>query len=322
MKIYVFGNYMDFECLAGDCQTTCCSGWKIVVDKEAYARFENLEDESLRADILSNIVEKDNVRSFKNRANGDCAMLDGDGLCRIQRNSDEKTLCNTCRKYPRLSFSDKDTMLLSMAASCPVTIEYLSRDKIKNMWYEMGQDKKMYPVDSSSIEWFVREKNRFDILINDIRNKYYLKPGLLSTLFYDFADMAVDIILSCNDCVYFDGSFDAYEEQMSEEEFKIKYDDFTKKYGERLAIFEKNYADYRIFTKKYENPEEDTYDRIYQVAGEIVMLDTIMFSLSLQKDSNFEKDIVSAVHWIYKTAVHGKISGGKMHKKIIEFLAK
>lgn len=84
MKIYVFGNYMDFKCLAGNCQTTCCSGWKIVVDREAYERFKNLENKSLRADILSNIVEKDDVHSFKNRTNGDCAMLDGDGLCRYR----------------------------------------------------------------------------------------------------------------------------------------------------------------------------------------------------------------------------------------------
>ena len=94
--------------------------------------------------------------------------------------------------------------------------------------------------------------------------------------------------------MYFDGSFDAYEEQMQGEEFRRRYNDFTKKYGERLATFDKSYADYRIFTKKYENPDEDTYDRIYQVAGEIVMLDTIMFSLSLQKGSNYEKDIVNA----------------------------
>ena len=230
MKIYVFGNYMDFKCLAGNCQTTCCSGWKIVVDREAYERFKNLENKSLRADILSNIVEKDDVHSFKNRTNGDCAMLDGDGLCRIQRNSNEKTLCNTCRKYPRLSFSDKDTMLLSMAASCPVIIEYLSNDKIKNMWYEMGTDKKMYPIDISGVNWFAQDKNRFDILINDIKTKYYLKSERLSELFFDFADMAVDIIISCKDCMYFDGSFDAYEEQMQGEEFRRRYNDFTKKY--------------------------------------------------------------------------------------------
>lgn len=209
-----------------------------------------------------------------------------------------------------------------MAASCPVIIEYLSNDKIKNMWYEMGTDKKMYPIDISGVNWFAQDKNRFDILINDIKTKYYLKSERLSELFFDFADMAVDIIISCKDCMYFDGSFDAYEEQMQGEEFRRRYNDFTKKYGERLATFDKNYADYRIFTKKYENPDEDTYDRIYQVAGEIVMLDTIMFSLSLQKGSNYEKDIVNAVHWVYKTAVHGKVSGSKMHKKIMEILAK
>ena len=36
----------------------------------------------------------------------------------------------------------------------------------------------------------------------------------------------------------------------------------------------------------------------------------------------YEKDIVNAVHWVYKTAVHGKVSGSKMHKKIMEILAK
>ena len=180
----------------------------------------------------------------------------------------------------------------------------------------------MYPIDISGVNWFAQDKNRFDILINDIKTKYYLKSERLSELFFDFADMAVDIIISCKDCMYFDGSFDAYEEQMQGEEFRRRYNDFTKKYGERLATFDKSYADYRIFTKKYENPDEDTYDRIYQVAGEIVMLDTIMFSLSLQKGSNYEKDIVNAVHWVYKTAVHGKVSGSKMHKKIMEILAK
>ena len=38
--------------------------------------------------------------------------------------------------------------------------------------------------------------------------------------------------------------------------------------------------------------------------------------------SLLEKDIVNAVHWVYKTAVHGKVSGSKMHKKIMEILAK
>lgn len=71
--------------------------------------------------------------------------------------------------------------------------------------------------------------NRFDILINDIKTKYYLKPERLSELFFDFADMAVDIIISCKDCMYFDGSFDAYEEQMQGEEFRRRYNDFNKK---------------------------------------------------------------------------------------------
>lgn len=320
MKIYIFGNYMDFKCLAGNCQTTCCSGWKIVVDKEAYARFEKLEDEELRVDILLNIVEKDDVRSFKNMANGDCAMLDSDGLCRIQKNSDERTLCNTCRKYPRLSFSDKETMLLSMAASCPVVIDYLSRNKKKNIWYEMSQDKKLYPVMSKDIPKIADINSRFDELMENIRKKYYSDIRVQSQFFYDVADIALEIILSCNDCKYFDGSFDVYEQQLSEDEFLVKYNDYLKKYKKKIDIFERNYIDYRIVTQNYESKFQNIDDEICQVAGEIIMIEVIMFSLSQKKENKFDTDITETVHWVYKTAVHGKTSGDKMHKNIMKIL--
>ncbi|MBU5478764.1 flagellin lysine-N-methylase [Eubacterium sp. MSJ-13] len=319
MKVYIFGAYKDFRCMAGKCQATCCSGWKIVVDKEAYERFIELEDESLRADILSNIVEKDDVYSFKNMANGDCAMLDKDGLCRIQRNSDEKTLCNTCRKYPRLSFKDSDTMLLSMAASCPVVINYLCIQRYDDIWYQMTDDKKMYPVMLDDITGLSDEIYKFEQLFIKIQDKCFEKGDRLCELFYDFADIAVDMIIKCNDCVYLDGSFDIYEEQMDGHFFEEKYDRFIKLYGKNLFRFEKNYILYRILTAKYERSEQNTSERSYQIAGEIIMNRVIMLSLTQNED--FMDSIVQSVHWVYKAAVHGKISSSIMHKKVAEILS-
>lgn len=50
--------YREFSCLADRCEATCCAGWKIVVDPEAYERFQKIEPEWLRGDILSHIHKK------------------------------------------------------------------------------------------------------------------------------------------------------------------------------------------------------------------------------------------------------------------------
>lgn len=321
MKVYVFGAYKNFECMAGKCQATCCSGWKIVVDKEAYKRFKNMDDEILKEDIMSNIIENDGIFSFKNMASGDCAMLDSDGLCRIQRNSDEETLCNTCRKYPRLSFKSEENMLLSMAASCPVVIDYLCNAKCSDIWYEMTDDKKMHAVAFEAIPGLSYEIERFDDIFEKIREKHLKSIDKMCELFYDFADIAVDMIIKCNDCVYIDGSLDIYEEQLTETAFKEKYDEFFDVYGEKLLKFEKNYRIYRILTGSFENSSQSLTERLYQIAGELIMNRVILFSLIQVKESGFGSNIVQSVHWVYKAAVHGKKSGSIMHKKVLEKLA-
>ena len=116
MKVVALTKYASFRCLAGACPSTCCSGWNILVDEEDYKRFKELEPEWLRQDILSNIRQRGGRYFFNNQKSGRCAMLDKDGLCRIQRNASEEVLCNTCRKYPRLINLIEGIFYLSMAA--------------------------------------------------------------------------------------------------------------------------------------------------------------------------------------------------------------
>ena len=123
--------YREFSCLADRCEATCCAGWKIVVDPEAYERFQKIEPEWLRGDILSHIHKKESVYCFENLAGGRCAMLDEDGLCRIQRNTSEEMLCNTCRKFPRLTAAINGDIWISLAASCPAVSRYLLHDSVE-----------------------------------------------------------------------------------------------------------------------------------------------------------------------------------------------
>ena len=130
MGYYYLGLYKDFSCMAGDCPSTCCAGWRIRIDKEAMERFQALPDHKLRDDILQHVRKKGQDCYFANRSDGSCAMLDPDGLCRIQRNTEEQMLCVTCRKFPRLAGRVNGDLWMSMAASCPVVAKYLLQQPV------------------------------------------------------------------------------------------------------------------------------------------------------------------------------------------------
>lgn len=133
MTDVVIGLYSRFSCIADKCPHNCCTGWKISIDDRSYSRFTSLKDPDLREDILSNICEDQNGSQkhfFRLRDDGRCAMLDDDGLCRIQRNYDEGMLCFTCRKYPRLVKKKGRYILISLSASCPVVAHYLVNDTL------------------------------------------------------------------------------------------------------------------------------------------------------------------------------------------------
>ena len=73
-------------------------------------RFQALPDHKLRDDILQHVRKKGQDYYFANRSDGSCAMLDPDGLCRIQRNTEEQMLC-VCR-YKRIGNRSNERQFL------------------------------------------------------------------------------------------------------------------------------------------------------------------------------------------------------------------
>ena len=45
MKIRTPAYYQNFRCIAGACPDTCCRGWAIVVDDEAWEKYQSLPGE-------------------------------------------------------------------------------------------------------------------------------------------------------------------------------------------------------------------------------------------------------------------------------------
>ena len=95
---YRFPHYFeDFQCVAAECEDTCCAGWAIMIDEvslEKYRKFEGSFGNRLRNSI-------DWKEGCFLQYNKRCAFLNERNLCDIHMEVGEGMLCDTCRNYPR-----------------------------------------------------------------------------------------------------------------------------------------------------------------------------------------------------------------------------
>lgn len=301
MRAVVLDKYTSFQCLAGACTSTCCAGWSILVDQKDYERFENLEPEWLRQDILANIFGKGKKYFFKNQKDGRCAMLDVDGLCRIQRNTSEDTLCNTCRKYPRIINSLEGVVYLSMAASCPVISEYLVRDSVEWQVIEVsGKVRKIAVEELAFTEgiWHLYQE------LWQAADRLLLEHSNASLLYQSFEMMAAEVL---NIIIqYSEGSIPVNFFQALETDVSEQIVSFMNSERVRWGKILNNYMKYRIISRKMEYPSEDEFKCIIQVQGELLLLRLLAFCRYCEKNVLFDTDWQDLLQRVYRFCVHGK----------------
>lgn len=120
--------YKDFECTAAQCEDTCCAGWQIVVDSASMKRYRKEKGaykKKLRHSIhwLQKIFKQDEERR--------CAFLTDENLCDMYLNLGEKSLCRTCRQYPRHLEEFENVREASLSISCPEVAKMLLARKEK-----------------------------------------------------------------------------------------------------------------------------------------------------------------------------------------------
>lgn len=111
--------YREFRCLGGACPLTCCRDWEIVLDGETLEDYRRAP-QPLRQRIADGLVtDGEGDVCFRLEPDGRCAMLDGDGLCAIQRQWGEERLCGHCGAYPRFIEEYGSRTERTLAVSCP-----------------------------------------------------------------------------------------------------------------------------------------------------------------------------------------------------------
>lgn len=318
MSSYVIKEFLGFLCLAEACEDTCCAGWSIDVPREDYLRFQKIAPDSLKEEIFRNLSHKGDTYSFQNRDDGRCSMLLDNGLCRIQKETSEKELCYTCRKYPRLFFSfpgEKDSVCVSMAASCPVIAQTLVTGEITivritdgraqpfrewkqeqpwdALWYK-------YEADEAVAKEYLLQKSNVQGLYDTIR---FLTSEIFSMFAHNNEDCVSRLLeglfplVQCDDA----SCFEAFTRFLSR----------SKDLWLRVKT---NYIAYRFFSKGAEG-FLDVSEVLTGVQGELLLLRALAFSQMLQKETDQRMEIEDwekSIRIMYRNCAHGKYTVQKL----------
>lgn len=330
MQCYYIDLYTDFSCLAGACPSTCCSGWKIIIDAEAMQRFSSMENQSLKEDIFSHIQERNGEYCFQNEADGRCSMLDDDGLCRIQRNLTEKDLCNTCRKFPRLSRKVENRLWLSMAASCPVVAGYLWKQEIRWMKKDARNfseplEIKELPVVQEGLAFYASQKEQLEqknLQGERLEGKekvlwHVKKQWSRFLLFLEVVDGVLEIAAEFPEQKYLTEYLDYFEkEDQKVIEIVEDMDIFEEKWQQKIDRFIVNYLSYRLYSRKLEDLQESLLQNYTQTLGELAIFYIITFSRYFKKGELSEEDIIENINITYRFCAHGRISSQKISQRL------
>jgi len=124
-KILVPSYMQQFRCIGSACEDSCCTGWRVDIDQEAYKKYAKIQDKELRPIIEKNIKRHNSNRSDEHYAkikmlpNQQCVFLSEEKMCKIQLKYGEKYLSNTCAIYPRQINDVGSVVEKSATMSCP-----------------------------------------------------------------------------------------------------------------------------------------------------------------------------------------------------------
>ena len=118
--------YKQFHCIADKCEDTCCAGWKIVIDKKSLAKYKKIHGRFMWRMIRSvNWCSGTFCQDKEKR----CAFLNENNLCDLYISQGEKSLCKTCRLYPRHIEEFEGVKEITLSVSCPEVARILMERK-------------------------------------------------------------------------------------------------------------------------------------------------------------------------------------------------
>ncbi len=118
-------HYPNFHCIGGQCEDSCCIGWRVHLDKATYHFYKSNRHKALFKLFEQSVRRSEPKGDDKHFGiismgeDGRCAFLDNENLCRIQHNLGAQALSKVCANYPRRANRLGDQLEYSLSLSCP-----------------------------------------------------------------------------------------------------------------------------------------------------------------------------------------------------------
>lgn len=124
--------FSTFQCIGSDCRDHCCKGWNISLDKKSvnrYLKSPKIEIRNIASESITKLKKSDSKwGEIKLTSSGNCAFIDADSLCKVQKEMGAGALSPVCSTYPRTKIIAKHEVSKSLMLSCPEATRQLLTD--------------------------------------------------------------------------------------------------------------------------------------------------------------------------------------------------
>ncbi len=140
MKIYAPDYYKNFQCLAGRCKHSCCSGWEVDIDEGTLAYYKTVEGDM--GHRLEAAISYEGTPHFAMTDDGRCPFLNSCGLCDIMTNLGFDKVSDICDDHPRFYNFYSDRKEIGLGLSCEAVAKMIveKQDKTRLVCIEDGEE--------------------------------------------------------------------------------------------------------------------------------------------------------------------------------------
>lgn len=232
--------YRQFQCIAEDCEDTCCAGWQIVADEEALARYKKVKG-SFKKELKAGVDYKEGT--FRQNKEKRCYFLNEDNLCNMYTALGEKSLCKTCKRYPRHIEEYEGVREMTLSVSCPEVAKLLLQKKepVKFLYHEDDREESWDDAFDPFLYSLLADARGVMIkILQDRTRSIELRTGMVLAIAHD-----LQIRILKNEIFDGEGVLEKYETE--------KAKDYVKKQVEKLYSDEEKHRFYTFITETFKD---------------------------------------------------------------------
>lgn len=152
--------YPEFRCIGPDCTDSCCHGWRIWFDRDAYHRIKSnrhpeivpLVKQFVQRVPAEGTQERQRFALIKLDSRARCGFLGDDELCRIQKTIGSNWLPAICNTYPRLAARVGDELEALLKVSCPEVARIVLSRRQPIQFISIADDRNIDESETSRIK--------------------------------------------------------------------------------------------------------------------------------------------------------------------------